>query len=153
MSEDIEKAIRYHYCDGDTLLKIIDGKVLWQTHARYTNDRAELRMIDDLLLERVKDHPKMNHLMNSFLTDFRRTLDETYISCFSEDGDSLFQWTNYASAGTGFALGFNISTKDQLFQKVIYDIEQVRGTIEEMYTSLDEFYQNNIPEGTKEFAD
>src|SRR4051794_21221032 len=59
----------------------------------------------------------------------------SYIACFSEEGDDLYQWRSYCQTTSGYSLGFDFRTssflKDNslLARKVTYDVEKQKAEI------------------------
>ena len=108
----------FHYCDANALLNILQTQKLWATATRYLNDKTELVMSFRNVPQHLANLPDSAALR--IFTEghakglFSTTADlmsnaigmEQFVTCFSEDEDSLSQWRAYGSDGTGFALGF-----------------------------------------------
>jgi len=101
--------VLYHYCPSPALPEILQSGVLWLTHQSGLNDLREavwvVPFIQDEIQRRQTDATK------EFLIQVGRQFDlnalsETYVACFSSDGDVLSQWRAYGMDGDGFAIGF-----------------------------------------------
>ena len=46
--------------------------------------------------------------------------------CFSEEGDLLGQWREYADKGTGLSIGFDVKWFENLCEKVIFKFSKVQ---------------------------
>lgn len=105
----------YHYCGADAFLSIIKGGRLWVSDARKTNDRQELRWFKDLAFEHLDTKSKKSKEIKALLVDLDlqfnliRDISDYFVCCFSEDRDSVPQWSAYAERGTGYALGFDVN--------------------------------------------
>ncbi|WP_446326723.1 DUF2971 domain-containing protein [Burkholderia pseudomallei] len=105
----------YHYCGADAFLSIIKGGRLWVSDARKTNDRQELRWFKDLAFEHLDTESKNSEEIKALLVelDLQFTLihdiSDYFVCCFSEERDSVPQWSAYAERGTGYAIGFDVN--------------------------------------------
>lgn len=111
----------YHYCSVDTFLKIITNKELWLTDVTKSNDSKELQLVfdkmeetlskrlDDAKAKKEINEQMANNFFQLYLTGFRKIEPLYHVCCFSEDSDSLNQWTMYADNATGIAIGFDRS--------------------------------------------
>jgi hypothetical protein len=112
------------------------------------NDKLETTWIIHLINEEISKRKEILKEENIKMLDISFTLNRLYpyISCFSENGDSLSQWRAYANDGKGVAIGFNpekfgivnkipVNTlvKDDSigYCKCIYDIDLQRKLINE----------------------
>lgn len=117
-----ESKILYHYTSMNTLLKILqdvekNSKVtLRGTHIEFLNDKAEFSTAVKIIIDAVAEYEKINsaNVTNKLthkldeeimkrLTNFEAKAP--FVTCFSEDPDSLPMWTHYADNGQGVALG------------------------------------------------
>lgn len=113
-------SVLYHYTDANGLLGILSHKQLWLTHHSFLNDSNEIQYGKKLLKEVVPDFSEsiprdsFEDWIENFDMREERTKDQTYIACFSENGDQLSQWRAYADDGLGFAIGFHSSALEDL---------------------------------------
>ncbi|QJW80298.1 DUF2971 domain-containing protein [Burkholderia glumae] len=107
--------IVYHYCGADAFLSIVKGGRLWISDARKTNDRQELRWFKDLAFEHLDIEAKSSEEVNALLVDLDlqfnliHDISDYFVCCFSEERDSVPQWSAYAERGTGYAIGFDVN--------------------------------------------
>ena len=105
----------YHYCGADAFLSIVKRGRLWMSDARKTNDRQELQWFKDLAFEHLDTESKNSEEIKALLVDLDlqfnliRDISDYFICCFSEDRDSVPQWSAYAERGTGYAIGFDVN--------------------------------------------
>lgn len=104
--------ILYHYCSSETFLKIIQNKSLWLVNSKMSNDSTDTRLVIPIVKEVIEK--KINNDNAPFFNFLQQIFDgvggsDSYVSCFSKDGDLLSQWTQYAANAKGFAIGFNVS--------------------------------------------
>lgn len=104
-------AVLYHYTSAEAALGIIAGQQLWATHARFLNDTSELSHGLDLCRERLRTRAgsgQIAHFVNTVSQVLDMVVFDIYVACFSDGDDIIPQWKGYASAGAGYALGFDI---------------------------------------------
>ncbi|BAO93114.1 DUF2971 domain-containing protein [Caballeronia cordobensis] len=98
--------ILYHYCNAETLIKIIQSKMLWLSSTSKMNDLNEGSVVEKRLLRLTNE--RLSTESHEFLV---RTIDmlkdESYACCFSSKPDLAVQWMAYADAGRGFSIGFD----------------------------------------------
>ncbi len=139
----------WHYSDAAGALGIIQERELWGTNALFMNDKSELRLVHDLFAERfaADDSGLGSDDREIFESAFWLSLDETgddpgiYAVCFCEDGDLLGQWRTYATAGGGYALGFDSASMVDLYTatdsldlfRVVYDRTTQSGAAETLH--------------------
>jgi hypothetical protein len=108
MAKPLPKLV-YHYCSVNVFMQIISSKSLWLTNAYKTNDRAEIRWIDNVIKSAM---PKCIDKYPSFYMESVQELFKInstvvpYIFCLSENGDLLSQWRSYADDGAGVSIAF-----------------------------------------------
>ena len=100
----------YHYCDVETFMNIVKSKSIWMSHHSSMNDYSESSWFYNLLIEKAnnivsKDKSKLE-LLNGFIQHFFINIKDYFLTCFSENGDSLSQWRAYADDGKGVSIGF-----------------------------------------------
>lgn len=161
----------YHYCSLETFLNIIRSHTLRLSDLCNSTDKLEMKALLDILESKVKMIYKSRkdedfndsviygmELDDAFLfllqSEINKIKNESnqllYGICFSEEGDLLGQWREYADKGRGISIGFdkawfeNLCTQYDLFKfsKVIYvndkteqlpDIEQYA---DDLYTGI-----------------
>jgi hypothetical protein len=133
----------YHYTSQQAFLSVIKNRSLWASHIRYLNDSKEFLHAFSVL-EDVSDdkHGKAEDpLEKYFFSRLGPELDalkdiDSYVFCFSENGDLLSQWRGYTPNGSGFAFAFQTPdlrrwAESQRFRLApcIYDLDQQRALI------------------------
>jgi hypothetical protein len=146
----------HHYLPGKPVLKsVIENGEMWASHAYDMADKKELWYCAELLQERIKffkqSLPQTNFAINEFFemaSDVANPYTNSYtgqldvfILSFTEDGNSLDQWENYANSSSGYCLDFEVDhklwnkwfvEKNLLFVRVIYDREKHVALIDEL---------------------
>jgi hypothetical protein len=114
---DQQRQPLFHYTNAERFRGIIASGDIWATHFEHMNDRAELRLGEEVVLEEAQrlvrelpvDTPR-RYIVDEFTRLHPRArLTETanvYLASFSEQGDLLSQWRAYGSDGSGYAIGF-----------------------------------------------
>lgn len=133
--------ILYHYTSKTGLLGIIRDKCLWATNILYLSDAAEfsytLEVSSKVLDTKMKDKTLTENESKLILKIYEVVqgnrefhIPNTYVACFSEDGDSLSQWRAYCPKTGGFSIGFNYEylrslASDQNYKLIecVYDEE------------------------------
>lgn len=159
--------IVYHYCSVETFLNIIRNHTLRMSDLCKSTDRLELKSLLDAIKEKVMERYRKEddfcesviYGMNkeeafAFLVDrvvekIKNDTDQMLFGvCFSENGDLLDQWREYADKGTGLAIGFETKWFDNLcenkpfkFSKVTYGYKCenkkiVRNFADELYEEM-----------------
>ncbi|NMP37235.1 MAG: DUF2971 domain-containing protein [Clostridiales bacterium] len=144
----------FYYCNVSTALSILQNHEIWMTSIRNLNDGNETVGVYKMLFNLLEKYDKKNCLSKMF--EFAShpgaiQLYETplgaypeYITCFSENSDSVSQWIAYADNGQGIAIGFDetafsqISSKKELtYQSVTYVSEkELQNYIPKLYEYL-----------------
>jgi hypothetical protein len=97
--------VLYHYTSLDGLIGILASGKLRATFVERLNDRKEVEVGFDLIKDVLKSSD-VGVLLGEDLIDNRRD-DRIFVTCFTENVDSLPLWRGYASkAGGGYAIGF-----------------------------------------------
>lgn len=153
----MESNIVYHYCSVETFLNIIRNHTLRLSDLCSSNDKAEMKvLLGDLENEILNQYRKRDDFLETVI--YGMDVDESFefilkkvISkmdnntnqmlfgiCFSEKGDLLGQWREYADKGTGIAIGFNLEWLQKLgnndsfkFSKVNYEYSKDSTLIKE----------------------
>ena len=176
----MENNIIYHYCTVETFLNIIKNHTLRLSDLCSSNDKAEMKiLLGDLENEILNQYRKRKDFLKSVI--YGMDIDEAFEFilkrliykmdnninqmlfgiCFSEKGDLLGQWREYADKGTGIAIGFNIEWLLKLgnnklfkFSKVSYDYSKDSTLIKEhaarIYSEMIQTIENG---GTKKLID
>lgn len=145
----LEENIVYHYCGVDTFLNIVKNHTLRLTDLCKSTDCMELKSLLQVIKERIiEKYKSSNDFYDSLI--YGIDMDESFEIftdmlikkiendtdqmlfgiCFSEKGDLLEQWREYADRGTGVSIGFDktwfleLCTNDIFkFSKIIYGYE------------------------------
>lgn len=137
----------FHYCDCNALIGILSNNFLFATDLKFVNDSKEyVHSIDiakmaiynsELFSKEDSLHSLFYNIIFDEHTDFFFSNSKrVFISCLSEDGDSLGQWRAYGNNGHGYSIGLDTSVLSTLHNvsysanrfstvlaKVIYDDE------------------------------
>ena len=132
-SENTINGLLWHYTGLDTLEAIVRSKKIRATHYTYLNDESEITIGCNIVLERLKRKkvdPKAIETVQSTLSSFQKKTSKLmfYITSFSENGDSLYQWVAYTDhekggCAIGIAFDTNLFKEQSLsptFGKCIY---------------------------------
>lgn len=176
----MQNNIVYHYCTVETFLGIIRNHTLRLSDLCNSNDKAEMKaLLGDLKDEIINQYREHEDFLEPVI--YGMNIDESFevilkmlISkmdnninqmlfgiCFSEEGDLLEQWREYADKGTGVAIGFDIEWFQKLcnndmfkFSQVDYEYSEESKLIKEYATKIySEIIQTVIKGKTKEFID
>ena len=176
----MKNSIIYHYCTVETFLNIIRNHTLRLSDLCSSNDKAEMKvLLGALENEIINQYRKREDFLEPVI--YGMNVDESFefilkmlISkmenninqmlfgiCFSEEGDLLGQWREYADKGTGVAIGFNIEWIQKLcnndsfkFSKVNYDYSKDSKLIKKYATGIYSEMIRAIENGeTKELID
>jgi hypothetical protein len=110
----------YHYTTLNGLIGIIENREIWATNIFYLNDLSEflyatsvaenlLRSVSVAFIEAGMLEKIRAELLRWSEQDDPIHRTETYVSCFSEEGDLLSQWRGYCPSG-GVSIGFDFLT-------------------------------------------
>jgi hypothetical protein len=116
---DTVPPVAYHYTSIETLLKIVDSKVIRATSIRYLNDLSERAFALSAIRSRLKHHPM--ETQNLFAPAFERDDEERsfdelpFVASFSGLRDSLPQWRSYCPNGSGVSIGFSTESLNGWF--------------------------------------
>jgi hypothetical protein len=104
----------FHYTDSETLLKIIENKCIWMTHALYTNDSSEFihgmikfKSALDILEDKGVEKSWLDRIREFFDQEMKSPLAEPYVFSLTERSDQLSQWRGYGDNCNGLSIGFN----------------------------------------------
>lgn len=146
----------FHYTSLEKLKSFLESGTLWATHIAYFNDASEFFDAIDLAnnhaIVRLKNSKEnrdilyateIMNLLGSFKKD-RHKVYPYYVSCFSENGDSLDLWRAYCPQEAGYSFGFdwNINKDNRIIiGKCIYSEKDKKLLLAERY---DYFYSTSI---------
>ena len=117
--------ILYHYTSLEGLLGITESASIWGTNILYLNDASEFNYAKDLFQNELKSFCKTNpdfktgaswgyFFFESLENNINKLLPHGDFSCyvcsFSEESDLLSQWRGYCKDGSGYSLGFSLSS-------------------------------------------
>jgi hypothetical protein len=106
----------YHYTTGESFVKIIQSGELWSTQAACLNDTTELTYATEELRKRVNaklcgsHNPAIKPVLtwiSEALSNPGSEVSPVFVSCFSEQRDSLSQWRAYSGGEGGYAIQFD----------------------------------------------
>lgn len=104
----------FHYTDSETLLKIIENRSIWMTHALYTNDSSEFihgmekfKNALNILEDKGVEKSWLNRIREFFDQEMRSPLAEPYVFSMTEQCDQLSQWRGYGDNCKGLSIGFD----------------------------------------------
>ena len=116
----------YHYTDAAGLLGIVEARGIWATNVWFMNDTGEAtygwERIERFLRSREANLEGERELVALTLNALRGLKNrddfpETYIACFSKNGDQLSQWRAYGG-NNGYSIGFDREGLDELASMV-----------------------------------
>jgi Protein of unknown function (DUF2971) len=148
--------IIYHYTDANGLKGIFENRVLWATDIRYLNDSKEyqygLEIFSDLL--RGKDEFKNYTLDAVTKYSLNESLDNKYVICFSEESNSLTQYTTYAENAYGYCVGFDLEKLNEILnsqfpdnfiaRELNYSLEEIKLHIDSAINEFIEYEKLNL---------
>lgn len=156
---DVTPLPLFHYTDCNGLLGIVRERQVWATHYAHVNDAEEVvageRIVDGvaerMLAKTVRNTPARWLLENfvklhKFDGQCLTKITGVYVASFSDQGNQLSQWREYAAGGTGYSIGFrdfrlpNDDSVDAdlalLLMKCEYDHENFAQTIEQALSDV-----------------
>lgn len=118
----------------ESFSKIIENKELWLTSSTKMNDTAEGEWITLALKEYIDTASLSTQAEREFFDALLNAMENNsrhiYLSSFSEDGDSLGQWREYADRGMGIAIGFNVGSS----------VRKIENRLDAIFNYYDEYY-------------
>ena len=155
----MEGNIIYHYCGVETFLNIIRNHTLRLSDLCKSTDSLEIKSLLDAVQEEIMNQYRNNHdfwdsviygmdmddafsfMLQMLISKMKKNTDQMLFGvCFSEDGDLLGQWREYADKGTGIAIGFDAEWFERLcenkkfkFSKVTYGYKKENMDIVKKY--------------------
>lgn len=114
----------YHYTSASGLRGIVESNCIWATDIAYLNDKEE---VDHGITERNK---VLNNIVQSSRNspeykDFASRIgnikgnrgDNSFVSCFTRNGDQLSQWRGYSNSVIGYSIEFDREALNQFFEE------------------------------------
>lgn len=121
----MEEKLVYHYCGVETFLNIIRNHTLRLSDLCISTDNLEMKSLLEIVRDEVKRQYKNSNdfndsvifgmeqdaafffLLDAVITKMKNESNQIlYGTCFSEEGDLLGQWREYADKGRGLSIGF-----------------------------------------------
>ncbi|MWV58219.1 DUF2971 domain-containing protein [Rathayibacter sp. VKM Ac-2754] len=124
--------LMWHYTDAAGALGMLKSREFWASHTFHLNDTEELLQFHRLMstaLQLEAQKPENDDVVIGMLHAAEYLDNMPYhgncIVSFSSDPDSLSQWRGYTGPGQGYALGFDRSMFEDIYQwklrECIYD--------------------------------
>lgn len=130
--------ILYHYCSLETLSKIIgevrsggtsdDGDLsrsfpgvdcyLQMTSYRHLNGPSESLVLYALIRKTLSGSGSISRSAAKSYFDKLLSSTKTFVSCFSEEADSLMMWRSYAHDGKGICIGFDVGVIEDTINEI-----------------------------------
>jgi hypothetical protein len=121
---------------------IVSSKTIWKSHYSSMNDYMEaswiLRLLEEKCREILKEDNSNSQLLSNFLNHFSINMKDYFLSCFSEDCDSLNQWRAYADDGKGIAIGFSSESFGVPFEVPLYSLAEPRQGLFRVFYNAEE---------------
>lgn len=146
---DSPAEVLYHYTDINGFLGMISSGSIWATHVTKLNDSTENEIGYSIVRKLLQ-----GSMLKSCKPIFDKVIGglssaDTYVSCYSTDGDLLSQWRGYTSNSVGYCLGFRtegMATDDErmpLLEPVIYDEKKACEVVERVIERVNTFVHEN----------
>jgi hypothetical protein len=113
----------FHYTSQVGLSGILKENEIWGTNIHYLNDSSEFKhafkLVRDIIPKYLSDAGKMG-ITNYFLKIFDENVEKVspniciFVTSFSGKGNLLSQWRGYCNEGTGYSIGFDRKTLEQV---------------------------------------
>lgn len=159
----MKENIIYHYCGVETFLNIIRNHTLRLSDLCKSTDRMELKALLEKIKEKILERYRnsgdfvssviygMNmddafeYLTDKLITKMKDDTDQMLFGvCFSEDGDLLSQWREYADRGTGLAIGFDAKWFENLCNNELFKFSKVTYGFGEENEKIIDKYANQL---------
>jgi hypothetical protein len=138
----MEQCMIYHYCNAFVFESIRNTKEIWLSDITKMNDKGEYKSGYEIIREVLKEFNLDDHdIVNEMSDD---NLNETFqilIGCFSNNGDTKSQWSEYAENGTGVSIGFNEEKikQNNVFNRYIENgFEPINSSVDFIKVNYDE---------------
>lgn len=137
----------FHYTDSAGLLGILGNHEIWATHYDCLNDSSELNLAKSLvqteLTELIDKMGDMERAVVKYVRELHEkhhltSMNQLFISSFSQEPDDLSQWRAYGSDGYGYAVGLTIKPDSTgnianelpcLLTSCLYDASEFRARV------------------------
>lgn len=118
----------YHYCSFDKLKSILQSKQFWLSDLTKSNDKHEVvqtykvmwedvkRMLQESILDKTNVNKVIDYFNNLF--SYHSFFIKPFGVCFSDNGDLLNQWNEYADFKRGVSLCFDIAWFEKIENKM-----------------------------------
>jgi len=131
--------IVFHYTSLDGLLGITESASIWGTNILYLNDASEFSYAKALLSNEIENFCEANPDFKKetswgyyFFEFLEKNINKllpsehfsSYVCSFSEVSDLLSQWRGYCKNGSGYSLGFALSSLQSCVRRARFDIKQ-----------------------------
>ncbi len=147
----------YHYTKKSGLEGIIKGRSFHLTNTKLLKDKTELKYGRKIIIATLNDSLNfvndkvVEFILKQLLQIIEINLYDTFITCFSEKGNSPSQWEEYADNFNGYNLEVNINSKTKIsfelnnisqnnyhpvLRKVVYDEERQREIIDKYISTI-----------------
>jgi hypothetical protein len=141
----------FHYCSTESFLKLVQGRKLWLSALKLSNDTMEGRLVTKTVMrlaERDRLDLDAQHGLSESLLFIERFFEGLGF-CLSEEDDLLSQWRGYADNAQGVAIGFSRTYLEKLatstrtepspgfsLHKVEYETQRHEEMVEATYREL-----------------
>lgn len=135
----------YHYCSVETFLNIIRNHTIRLSDLCKSTDRMELKSLLDAVQKEIMEQYRNNFdfpdtiiygmemdnafsfMLQALISKMKNDTDQMLFGvCFSEEGDLLGQWREYADKGTGLAIGFDVKWFQNLCKNESFKFSKIR---------------------------
>lgn len=156
-------SVLYHYTSISGMIGIVKSKVLWASEIRYLNDAAELKHLQQIVVDVVKAVGEQSDTVSEISRQFGKWLTErvqreplVFVVSLTEKGNLLSQWRGYTPYGQGVSLGFSpqhlakvTASASFTLGKCIYKPDQHNEIVVKLLNSIVSEAQNRGPSHEK----
>jgi len=155
--------VLYHYTSISGMMGIVSSKVLWASEIRYLNDAAELKHLQQLVVNVVQQVGEHTDAVSEISRQFRMWLTErvqhgplVFVISLTERGNLLSQWRGYTPHGQGVSIGFapehlaqNTASSCFTLGRCIYDPNRQNEIVVALLNAIVAEAQNRGPSDNK----
>lgn len=106
----------WHYTTINVFSEFMkDDSCLYATHYKFLNDSSEGIYILDRILRDIATDSKFGSYKKIFAEYIRKT--DFYVTCFSKQADSLYQWRSYTPQSGGIAIAFALEDLEKTIKE------------------------------------
>jgi hypothetical protein len=114
----------YHYTKLNGLRGIIKKGDIWASNFLYLNDSSELEISKKWMILEIRKYVE-EHSSIQWITELQKGIwtrlrnlenPNIFVCSFTEEYDSLDQWTRYSDNGAGFCIGFDTQILSNITQ-------------------------------------